>query len=189
MIVGLTGTNAAGKTTIARYLEKRGFMYSSLSDELRDILKFRGIEANRDNLVTVGNEMRQKYGKGYLAERILRRMNGDNVVDSIRNLGEVDALRKTNDFVLLSIDAPMETRYNRAKERGRIGDGETLQDFMEKEAREMKGEKHLQQIEACMLESDFNIINASNLQALYWQIETILKKAGDMRNAQTAQVG
>ncbi len=189
MIIGLTGTNAAGKTTIARYLEKRGFAYSSLSDELRDILKFRGLEANRDNLVSIGNEMRQKYGKGYLAERILRRMDGDTVVDSIRNLGEVDALRKTNDFFLLSIDAPMEIRYHRAKERGRTGDGETLQDFMEKEAREMKGEKHVQQVEACMLESDFNIINASNLQTLYWQLETIQKKMGDMRNAQTTQLG
>ncbi len=189
MIIGLTGTNAAGKTTIARFLEKRGFSYCSLSDELRDILKFRGLEASRDNLVMVGNEMRQKFGKGYLAERVLRRLEGDAVVDSIRNLGEIDALRKTNEFILLSIEAPVETRFNRARERGRVGEGESLQDFMEKEEREMKGDRHLQQVEACVLEADYNIINASNIQALYWQVETILKKAGGIHGEQTAELG
>ncbi len=189
MIIGLTGTNAAGKTTVANFFIRHGFAYYSLSDEIREIMKFRNTEINRDNLIAVGNEMRRKFGKGYLAERALRKIRGDAVVDSIRNLGEIDALKKSGEFILISLDAPAEARYSRAKERGRTGEGETLQEFMEKEQKELKGSKEEQQIEACMLEADFSIINASNIPALYWRLETIMKKAGEQIGEQKAELG
>ena len=190
MIIGLTGTNAAGKSTIAKYLAKRGFASYSLSDELRDILKIKGLEPTRDNLVSIGNEMRTKFGNSYLAERVLRKASENSVVDSIRNLGEIDAFRKRGNFILIAVDAPLEARYQRAKERGRVAEGESLQQFMEKEARELKAaSKNMQQLEACMLEADFSIINASNVQSLYWQVETIIKKAGGVIGEQTAELG
>lgn len=189
MIIGLTGTNAAGKSAAADFLLKRGFAYYSLSDELREILKYRNVEVTRDNLVEVGNEMRAKFGNSYLANRILRKLKEDAVVDSIRNLGEVDAFRKSENFILIAIDAPAEVRYNRAKDRGRVAEGETLQEFMENEAKELKGSRNMQQINACMLEADYTIINASNMHAFHWQIETVLKKAGGQIGEQKAELG
>ena len=35
MVIGLTGTNGAGKTSGADYLRELGFQYLSLSDEIR----------------------------------------------------------------------------------------------------------------------------------------------------------
>ena len=48
MIIGLTGPNAAGKGEVARYLERRGFHYFSLSDEIRDEVRQRGLEISRE---------------------------------------------------------------------------------------------------------------------------------------------
>src|SRR3989344_1701176 len=101
MIIGLTGKNAAGKGTVASYLQTKGFIYFSLSDILRDEAKERNIEATRENLISLGNELRKKFGSKYLAsktnEKILREKkdgNDDFVIDSIRNPSEIDELRK-----------------------------------------------------------------------------------------------
>ena len=72
MIIGLTGTNASGKTSIVRYLIKKRFEYFSLSDVIRDELTLRGMDHSRDNLRRVGNELREKYGAAILAERELK---------------------------------------------------------------------------------------------------------------------
>ena len=86
MILGLTGTNGAGKTSAAAWLRERGFLYESLSDEIRRELESRGLPATRDNLTRVGNEMRTAGGAGVLARRIKQRLEpgADYVIDSIR---------------------------------------------------------------------------------------------------------
>ena len=39
MIIGLTGTNGAGKTVTADYLQTKGLHFHSLSDEVREELR------------------------------------------------------------------------------------------------------------------------------------------------------
>lgn len=179
MIIGLTGTNAAGKSTVAKYIAGKGFKHYSISGELKEILNSRGGEVNRDNLIAVGNEMRKKFGAGYLAWRILRKINGNAVVESIRNIQEVDVLRGTDMFYLIAVDASVEVRFNRSREIGRKGEGETLEEFMKKEKREMKGARHEEQIESCILEADYNIANNSNIAALHWNVDLVMKKISD----------
>ena len=79
MIIGLTGKNGAGKTEVSQYLVSRGFEYHSLSDEIREEVKKRGMEITRDVLTEVGNELRSQFGAGVLAERVLRRL-GTNAI-------------------------------------------------------------------------------------------------------------
>ena len=43
-LIGLTGTNGAGKGEVAAYLMKKGYAYVSLSDEIRDELRRQGKE-------------------------------------------------------------------------------------------------------------------------------------------------
>ena len=71
MIIGLTGKNGSGKTEVSEYLKSRGFEYHSLSDEIRDEIRRRGLEITREVLIEVGNDLREKFGPGVLAERIL----------------------------------------------------------------------------------------------------------------------
>lgn len=138
MILGLTGTYAAGKGTVAELLQERGFEYHSLSDLLREELARRGVPESREALLRVGNELRRAGGPGVLAERLLSRLQDgrDHIVDSIRNPLEVEALRGLEGFVLIAVDAAPETRFARLRARARIGDPTTWEAFRLLENRE-----------------------------------------------------
>jgi dCMP deaminase len=138
IIIGLTGRNASGKTTAGETLAARGFSYLSLSDVIREEARRRGLADVRENMIALGNELREHYGAGALAELTVQRMQPDRnyAVDSIRHPAEVMALRKAGSFSLFHIFAPLEARFERAMARGRAGDAETLQDFIRQEERE-----------------------------------------------------
>lgn len=176
MIIGLTGPYCAGKGEAAAYLIKKGFEFFSCSDEIRAVLKEKGVEPTREAMIKEGNELRQRYGADYLATRIIRRIKKSSVVDSIRNLSEIVALRKAGQFILIGIDAPPEVRFERAKQRGRIGEGETIAEFMEKENRERSTKQTEQQLDLCMEQADYKIINDSTLEKLYKEIDDIINE-------------
>ncbi len=138
IIIGLTGRNASGKTTAGQALAARGFQYLSLSDVIREEAKKRGLPDIRENLIALGNELRERHGPGALAELTVARMQSDRnyAVDSVRHPAEVMALRKAGSFSLLHIFAPLEARFARALLRDREGDARTLQDFIRQEERE-----------------------------------------------------
>ena len=98
MIIGLTGKNASGKGETANYLKTKDFVYYSLSDVIREEATKRDLEHSRDNLIRLGNELREKFGPGYLAEQINKKLNIQNfVIDSIRSPFEVKELRKNKE--------------------------------------------------------------------------------------------
>jgi dCMP deaminase len=138
MIVGLTGRNAAGKGSAADYLKSKGFAYHSLSDVIREEVKRRGLALTRDSLIATGRELRAHFGTGYLAERILERLEpGQNyVVDSFRHEDEVAVFRKVSDFHLLAVQAEPQIRFERIRSRGRENDPQTYDAFLELEQKE-----------------------------------------------------
>jgi dCMP deaminase len=131
MIIGLTGRNAAGKGAAAEFLKSKGFTFHSLSDVIREEVKRRGLELTRDALIATGRELRAHHGTGYLAERVLERLEpGINyVIDSFRHEDEVAVFRKASDFHLLAVRAAPEIRFERIKARGRESDPRTLEEF------------------------------------------------------------
>ncbi len=138
IIIGLTGRNASGKTTAAQVLATKGFNAVSLSDAIREEAKRRGLSDVRENLIALGNELRERHGPAALAELTVARMQADRnyAVDSIRHPAEVAVLRKAGSFSLFHIFAPLEARFARAQIRSRAGDAGTLQDFILQEERE-----------------------------------------------------
>jgi dCMP deaminase len=138
MIIGLTGRNAAGKGLAAEFLKSKGFAFYSLSDVIREEVKSRGLALTRDALIATGRELRAKHGTGYLAERILERLEpGQNyVVDSFRHEDEVAVFRKVSGFHLLAIQADPRVRFERIKSRGRESDPQTYEAFLELEQKE-----------------------------------------------------
>jgi len=138
IIIGLTGRNASGKTTAVQVLAARGFQSLSLSDVIRQEAKKRGLPDVRENLIALGNELRERHGPGALAELTVAGMQTDRnyAVDSIRHPAEVATLKKAGSFSLFHIFAPLEARFARAQARARDGDATTLQDFIRQEERE-----------------------------------------------------
>src|SRR5215471_3381790 len=178
MLIGLTGRNASGKGEVAKYLEKKSFYYCSLSDVIRDEIRRRAHELSRENMIETGNELRQKFGPGVLAHRILEKIEDDKhyIVDSIRNPAEVEALRTTKNFKLIRVTAPIEVRFERLKNRGREGDPTNFERFRELEQREMQGNENSQNLLKVEAMADEELINDGVLETLYHQIDRLIPK-------------
>ena len=170
-LVGLTGTNGAGKGEVAAYLMKKGYAYASLSDEIRDELRRKGKEITRDSLIAMGNALRRKHGTDVLARGVMKKVRGRTVIDSIRNSREVAFLRRHKGFVLVAVVAPVELRYERVLRRGRAESAETLEEFVAKEKQEMAGGTGGQQLRRCLDLADVTIVNDGSLRALHRQIK------------------
>ena len=181
-IIGLTGRNAAGKGTVASFLEKNSFVYHSLSDTLREELKRRNLEESRENLIQIGNDLRKNGGPGVLADLMIHSLLSleDHIVDSIRNPSEVKSLRRVypnHKFVLISVDASPEIRYERLKSRNRLGDSSSWEIFLEQEKlEESSKDPNKQQLLATIGKADFNVDNSESIEQLENQIKVILKK-------------
>lgn len=173
-IIGLTGTNGAGKGEVAAFLKRKGYTYFSLSDLVREELRKKENEVTRNNLIKMGNELREKFGPDILAKRIMKKVKHRAVIDSIRNPREVDYLREQKDFVLLSIDAPVELRYERVRKRGRKESVATLEEFIKKEEEEMTDHEKRQQLLNCMKMADHTLINDGSLEDLHKKLEELL---------------
>jgi dCMP deaminase len=179
MIIGLTGTNGAGKTVAADYLQSKGFAFHSLSDEIREELARQNREATREQLIDMGNRLRAEHGPAVLAERIKAklRLEGNYVIDSIRNPYEVQALRSTRDFQLLHLDAPLDLRHERVRLRGGPRTPASRQEFVEQEQREMQSDNPAsQQLQACHALADETLVNDGSIEEFQRKLDAVVTR-------------
>ncbi|MGV8085958.1 MAG: deaminase [Candidatus Bilamarchaeum sp.] len=182
MIIGLTGENCAGKSTVAEYLMKKGFYFLSLSDVLREELKAEGKEITRENLIQKGNDLRAKYGSGALGKRMAEKLQSDKnyCIDSIRNPSEVDELKKLGRFFLFYITAQADIRFERIKSRKRESDPQTYDSFLHFEKLEMQNEdKTKQNLKATFAKADHLISNDRDFTSLYETVDSTLSKLSE----------
>ncbi|MCK5449498.1 AAA family ATPase [Candidatus Pacearchaeota archaeon] len=180
MIIGITGTLGAGKGTIVECLLKKGFKHYSVRDFLVEEIMRRGLESNRDNMVLVANDLRAKNNPSYIVEQLYSRakeVGGDAVIESVRCVGEVDALRKKKDFILFAVDADVETRYVRIVERKSVSDRVSFEDFVRQEQREMVSDNpNEQNLKRCIELADYSFKNDWTVEELHKKVENILNK-------------
>jgi dephospho-CoA kinase len=178
MIIGLTGTNGAGKDTVADYFKEKGFAYFSLSDEVRAECDLRGLPKDRDTMQRVANEMRGNLGADILAKMVLEKIHLGNIknalVVSIRNPHEVEAFKAFGNFIMLAVDAPAELRYQRISSRGRTDDAVTFEKFVSQEEFERHGSPTGQQLDAVIKMANHVLINDGTREELYQKVEKIL---------------
>ncbi|MDC3246982.1 hypothetical protein OAU60_01065 [Euryarchaeota archaeon] len=62
VLIGLTGRNASGKSTIVDWFSKKGLKTASCSDSIRAWLAEENIEPTRDALIEGGRELRRQGG-------------------------------------------------------------------------------------------------------------------------------
>ena len=189
MIIGITGTLATGKSTVAKILVEKGFKHYSVRDFLVQEITRRGVRVTRDNMVEVANELRAKYGPSYVVERLYEQgklIGGNIIIESIRNVGEVESLKSKENFFLLGVTASSELRYKRVIERRGIIDSISYEKFVEEEAREMNNlDPHKQNISKCFEMSDYVIDNEGSLEELKKKIENVL---GDIQIAKAVEI-
>lgn len=150
-IIGLAGTNGAGKDAVGAILaDRHGYFFYSLTELLREECRRRGIPESRENTRMISAEWRRESGN--LAVLIDRSMDVFEqagglakfkgfVMSSYRNPGEVDRLHELGGS-LIWVDADPRIRYERiqknAAARNRADtDNKTFEQFQQEEYEEM----------------------------------------------------
>ena len=174
LILGVTGPNAAGKGEVSAYLQTLGFAVHSLSDIVREEARARGFLPEREHLIRIGTALREEGGPAVLAARLIPRLGARDVVDSIRNPAEVEALRRVPGFVLVGVDAPPALRFERSRQRARPGDPETFSAFEARERQENSTNPAGQQLRATFDLVDRVVVNDRDLQALRREVDALL---------------
>ncbi len=175
MLVGLTGRNASGKTTVVSWFSSKGVRTTSCSDSIRSWLIEQGIPESRDSLIEGGRELRRRGGAGILAEMLLEALDGeDAVIDSIRTPGEVEVLRNRSDFILIEIKAGVDSRWSRSQSRGRTGDPTKKETFLAQEkSEEVAQDDAGQALNATAEMADLVILNNGGLDELYSDLDEL----------------
>lgn len=175
-IIGITWPQAAWKGTVVEYLVKKlGFVHYSVSGYLTEQLQAQGQAINRDTMRVLADSLRAKFWPAYSIEQLYSQAekNGqDAIIESIRTVGEVEALKKKSDFLLLSVDADQRLRYERAIKRNSTKDQITWEHFQEQEALEANNtDPNKGNILACQKLADIQFDNNGSLEELYEQID------------------
>ena len=181
IIFGITGTIGAGKGTIVDYLMKeKGFKHFSVRAFLTEEIKKRGMEINRDSMVFVANDLRSKYSPAYIVEELYKHAleaDCDSIIESIRAVGEVTALRDEPNFHLLAVDADKQTRYQRIRARSNETDQVSFEEFVKQEDREMTStDPAKQNLSECIKMAEVKLANDGVFDELYAQVDKIIRK-------------
>ncbi|MCB9358449.1 AAA family ATPase [Candidatus Woesearchaeota archaeon] len=178
MIIGITGPAGAGKGEVVNYLMKKGFLHFSFREYIIGEIKKRGMPVNRDSMILVANDMRKNHGSDYIALELIKKAEKTKkncILESVRTVGEVEALKNSGDFKLLAVNADIEIRYDRIKKRGSETDNVTFEKFKEQEETEMHSDdKTKQNVAKCVEIADMTLTNNGTFEELHSQIDKIL---------------
>jgi len=171
-LIGLSGTNGAGKDTVGEILASvHNFLFISMTDMLREEARNRNLDTSREVLRTISAEWRRESGLGVLIDKSIahyKKLGGDEkyaglVLASLRNPGENDRVHELGGDVIW-VDADPQVRFERISSRARADDPESFEEFLKNEQAEMKhsGDKATLSMEDVRDKSDKVFINNEN---------------------------
>ncbi len=175
-VVFIVGMPGSGKTLAVSFLKKLGLDVVNMGDVVREEAISRGIEITPENLGKISVELREKYGKEEVARRCLPKIikyDRDIVIEGIRSFYEINYFKKNlnADFIILAIHASPKTRFERLLRRGREDDPKNLEEFKERDLRELK--YGLGDVIAL---ADYMIVNEYSIEYLKKEVEKFYKK-------------
>ncbi len=179
IILGLIGQPSGGKDTVADYIVKKyEFVHVSTGDMLREYITKHNLgKTTRDVMQVVSTRLREQYGANYLVTQAIQHHPNKNIIISgLRNPAEAQEIHKAGGE-LLTVNSSLETRYVRAKSRGRVGDEIDFDTFCKQEKlEENNSDPNAQNLNAVLLMADEFIDNDDNLEALYTKVDAYMRR-------------
>ena len=144
-VIGIVGLPGSGKTEVAKSLATSGATIVRMGDVVWQELERRGRAITDANVGQLSNEFRKLEGMGAIAKRSVPLVEAAGkgkravVVDGIRGISEVDEFRKAfgKGFHLIAVWSSEKSRYSRIASRRRVDDPLNLENFREKDLREL----------------------------------------------------
>ncbi len=178
MLIGITGTNGAGKGAVVEYLvAEKGFSRYSGRTVILEALHERGEESKRGAMREVANALRQEHGPAYIVEQLYAMAKEDTnaVLESVRTIGEAEFLKSKGAYII-AVDAKKETRYERVLSMSHDATPLSFQDFTLMEDREMaSSEPWDMNVFGVMQMADVRLENDGTLDELRANIDQALK--------------
>lgn len=146
-VIGTVGMPGSGKSEAAEVAEEMGIPVVTMGDVIRREAEKRDADETDESLGQVATSLREEEGEDAVAERCVDLIeseleDGDIqvvLVDGLRGWAEAERFRDEfgDDFVLVAIEAPFETRLGRIRERGRSDDVTEADDLRQRDEREI----------------------------------------------------
>lgn len=164
LIIGITGTIAAGKTTASKYIAGKGFAYSRYSLIIAKLLEERGMQIERSTLQEAGGNLFDSKKQYELSKKVDDYLSGNQniVIDGMRHYEDYTYWKEKNfkNFYLLYIDSDPKICAER------YGKEEYYQVVSHHVEQEIAGLRKL---------ADAVIDNTSTFKNLYSQIDNFLE--------------
>jgi dephospho-CoA kinase len=172
-IIIVAGMPGAGKEEFLSVAGSLGIPSARMGDAVRE---FYSSSLERENGISIGefaSAERKRFGKNIWARRTLEKMNGEIfLIDGCRSMDEVGSFRElSGDVRIIGIHTPPEQRYDRLVKRGRDDAPKDLDEFRERDSREITW--GLGEVIAL---SDIMIVNDFSLEEFRSAAEKVLKE-------------
>ncbi len=180
-VIGTVGLPGSGKGEAATVAREAGVPVVTMGDVVRDACRKRGLDPEQHH-GSVAKQLREENGPTAIADRTVPRVRehldtlraaGDDpvvLVDGLRSEVEVERFREAFEFLLVSVQAPFETRASRLQGRGRDASDQDHAALIEREERELTfgmGE--------AMAMADLVLENDAGLEAYHRRVRTLFE--------------
>ncbi|MFB6081014.1 MAG: AAA family ATPase [Haloferacaceae archaeon] len=180
-VIGTVGLPGSGKGEAAAVAREEGVPVVVMGDVIREACRERGLDP-ADHHGEVARALREEEGPDAIAARALPRVEaaldeGEAVlIDGLRAPVEVERFRAAfgDAFVVVSVEAPFETRLERLADRGRDASDADREALRAREERELgfgMGE--------VMDDADVRVENAGSLPAFRERVRRLLREGPD----------
>ncbi|MEM0160589.1 MAG: AAA family ATPase [Thermoplasmata archaeon] len=169
LVVGMPGS---GKEEFAIEAEKHGYEIVRMGDIVRSYVKSLGLNLENSIVGKIANEERVNNGMDIWARRTIKNIHAENtVIDGIRNIEEIQYFKEhlKEKFIVVGIFANEKKRYERIKNRNRPDDPKTLEEFKERDRRELSWG-----LATVFILADMMLVNTESLDLFKKQIIKLL---------------
>jgi dephospho-CoA kinase len=171
-LILLTGMPGSGKEEFVKVCIARGIRVVRMGDFVRAEAKERGLVLTDENVGGLAQKLREEEGFDYWAKRTADALDDRlTLVDGLRGRAEYVQFHKRakSGIAVVAIHSSPNVRYERLVARGRSDAPKTVDEFDQRDVRELRWG-----LGDVIARADFMIVNETSLEDLRSQVEAVL---------------